>query len=501
MNKSIRRILIGLFCIAGTGRGAFAAFDPVDPATIWDREELYKVPKTWGNQDPFTGEVTPMWIEGEPYHGKPTRLFAFLGLPENATPSNKVPGIVLVHGGLGTAYPEWVRLWTRRGYAAIAVDNCGQLPALGADGRWLANPDGGPRGWASEVLGHEDDPIREQWMYHAIAASVRAHSHLRSLACVDASNIGVTGISWGGIQTCILAALDDRFAYAVPVYGCAYNYEPDGIMSQERRGAAAVAWSKIWDPVRFLPYARIPFLWVDGTNDSAFQLDRVMRSADLAKGDSQFCTRLRMVHAHGAPGEAPAEILAFADHYARGGADIVRVASTSLEGDDLVVRFKANGRRLVRAELLWTCDGEETKSAERKWDVRQVEAFDPASGVVRVRLDPSTTQALVNLIDGNGLIFSSRTLKTPLFAKTPLERRIARHHKILVSDKWGGGHRIVFDFQGRKGWIVDPKALDVVARWEALRRKGIQTDLHLSGARGPTTWRGRIREFLNRPDR
>ena len=394
-----------------------SAFAPVDPATIWDREELYKIPKTWGNQDPFKGEVTPMWIEGEPYRGKPTRLFAFLGLPEGATPSNRVPGIVLVHGGLGTAYPEWVRLWTRRGYAAIAVDNCGQLPALGADGKWLANPDGGPRGWADEALGQVDDPVREQWMYHAIAASVRAHSYLRSLACVDAANVGVTGISWGGFQTCILAALDDRFAYAVPVYGCAFNYEPDGIMSWDRRGAKAVAWSKIWDPVRFLPYARIPFLWVDGTNDSAFQLDRVMRSADLAKGESQFCTRLRMVHAHGAPGEAPAEILAFADHYARGGVDVVRVTSTSLDGEEIVVHFRTNGRRLVRAEVLWTGDGEETKSAERKWNVREVEDFKPETGGVRARLDPSTTQAVVNLVDENGLIFSSRTLKTPRFVK------------------------------------------------------------------------------------
>ena len=436
---------------------AVAAFGPADPATIWNREELYKVPKTWGNQDPFKGEVTPIWIEGEPYRGKPTRLFAFLGLPEDASPSNRVPGIVLVHGGAGTAYPEWVRLWTRRGYAAIAVDNCGQLPALGADGKWIANPDGGPRGWGETDMKRLDEPIKDQWMYHAIAASVRAHSYLRSLDCVDTANVGVTGISWGGFQTCILAALDDRFTYAVPVYGCAFNYEPDGIMSEERKGPEAVAWSKVWDPVRFLPYAKIPFLWVDGTNDFAFQLDRVMRSADLVKAESQFCTRLRMVHAHGAPGEAPAEILAFADRYARGGMDIVRVTSTDLDGDELVVKFRANGRRLVKAELLWTCDGEETKAPERKWDARAIADFKPDAGIVRVRLDSRTTQAVVNLIDEKGLIFSSRTVNTPVFAQTPLERKISADHRILVSDRWGGGHRIIFDFNGRKGWIVEPE--------------------------------------------
>ena len=389
---------------------AVAAFGPTDPATIWNREELYKVPKTWDNQGTFRGEVTPMWIEGEPYRGKPTRLFAFLGLPEGASPSNRVPGIVLVHGGLGTAYPEWVRLWTRRGYAAITVDNCGQLPALGADGKWIANPDGGPRGWGDEALKQVNESIGDQWMYHAIAGSVRAHSYLRSLDCVDTANIGVTGISWGGFQTCILAALDDRLAYAVPVYGCAFNYEPDGIMAEDVVGAAGPEWSKMWDPVRFLPSARIPFLWVDGTNDHAFPLDAVMRSARLAAGESQFCTRLRMAHAHGAPGEAPAEILAFADHYARGGTDIVRVTSTDLDGDDLVVRFRTNGRRLARAELLWTCDGEGMKFFDRKWDARPITDFKPDAGVVRVRLDSGTKQAVVNFIDEKGLIFSSRTV-------------------------------------------------------------------------------------------
>lgn len=39
----------------------------------------------------------------------------------------------------------------------------------------------------------------------------------------------------------------------------------------------------------------------------------------------------------------------------------------------------------------------------------------------------------------------------------PLEDRIAATHKVLVSDDWGGGHRIVFDFNGRKAWVVEPK--------------------------------------------
>ena len=49
-----------------------------------------------------------------------------------------------------------------------------------------------------------------------------------------------------------------------------------------------------------------------------------------------------------------------------------------------------------------------------------------------------------------------------------LEDRIAAAHKVLVSDDWGGGHRMIFDFGGRKAWIVEPKsgaAVDGNRRW------------------------------------
>ena len=50
----------------------------------------------------------------------------------------------------------------------------------------------------------------------------------------------------------------------------------------------------------------------------------------------------------------------------------------------------------------------------------------------------------------------------------PLEDIVASRHRILVSDDWGGGHRIVFDFKGRKAWIVEPKEgvqVDDGCRW------------------------------------
>ena len=172
-----------LAAVAVTACAAWAGKSP-----YWDMERLSKPPATrvW-----FEAEVMPVMIEGEPYKGRPTWCFAYYGVPEWATPVNKAPAIVLVHGGLGTAYPEWVRMWVRRGYAAICVDTCGALPIRTADGKWMANPEGGPRGWGRIECAEE--PVRDQWVYHAIAAIIRSHSFLRSLPNVDTRNIGVTG--------------------------------------------------------------------------------------------------------------------------------------------------------------------------------------------------------------------------------------------------------------------------------------------------------------------
>lgn len=72
------------------------------------------------------GDLKTVYYDALPYEGKPTRVFAWIGIPEGASPSNQVPGVVLVHGGGGTAYKEWVEKWNACGYAAISIAVEGQ---------------------------------------------------------------------------------------------------------------------------------------------------------------------------------------------------------------------------------------------------------------------------------------------------------------------------------------------------------------------------------------
>ena len=51
--------------------------------------------------------------------GARNEVFAFIGVPQTAAPAGGFPSVVLIHGGDGCAYYEWVREWTNRGYLAV----------------------------------------------------------------------------------------------------------------------------------------------------------------------------------------------------------------------------------------------------------------------------------------------------------------------------------------------------------------------------------------------
>ncbi|MBM3211369.1 acetylxylan esterase, partial [Candidatus Poribacteria bacterium] len=179
---------------------------------------LLETPEVYPAPDFQSPGVKAIFYQGLPWNSIPTRVFAWYGLPEQRSEA-KIPGMVLVHGGGGTAFDYWVRLWNSRGYAAIAMDTCGCIPE-GVYGGWHRHDLGGPPGWGG--FDQINWPVEAQWTYHAIADIILANSLLRSFPEVDPERIGLTGISWGGYLTCIASGIDNRFNFAVPVYGCGY---------------------------------------------------------------------------------------------------------------------------------------------------------------------------------------------------------------------------------------------------------------------------------------
>ena len=141
----------------------------------FDLEALSKVPATHPAEAITAEGVQSFFFEGSPYKGQPTRVFAYYGKPQDelAKDANgKFPAMVLIHGGGGTAFDRWVKVWNARGYAAIAMDLCGCVP-VGEYGKWQRHDLGGPPGWDAS-FGQLDDPIEDQWTYHAVSAAALA---------------------------------------------------------------------------------------------------------------------------------------------------------------------------------------------------------------------------------------------------------------------------------------------------------------------------------------
>lgn len=384
--------------IAGACAAALAAPATQPRAIPWDTTKLSAAPTTFpaaeAKQEPG---VKALFYEGEPFKGKPTRVFAWLGVPQ-VEPGRKVPAIVLVHGGAGGAFAQWVRQWNARGYAAIAMDTCGKIPS--AAGRRATHAFSGPDGWGG--WDQVDWPAADQWTYHAVAAVIRAHSLLRSLPEVDADRIGVMGISWGGWLTSIVMGVDRRFRYAMPIYGCGFLQDDSFIAPNIRHlGPKADRWLALWEPSNYLPQAKLPVLWATGTNDFAYPLSCLARSRRAAPGPVTLSVRLRMRHGYG-PAWALHETFAFADSVVRGGTPLPEVTGRGRDGDLAWVSFCCR-TKLVKAELCFTRDAGIWQ--RRKWETAPAE-IDPAAGRAAVRVPPDAKVYFLNLTDDRGLIVS-----------------------------------------------------------------------------------------------
>ena len=328
----------------------------VHPAGGWDLAALNKAPAVdWGVR---TGLVQEVYYKGEPYHGKPTRVFAYLGRPN--TGKGPYPAMLLVHGGGGKAFRDWAEHWAKRGYVALAMDTAG----CGPNGPLV---DGGPdQSDATKFRDFSDEEVRDMWTYHAVAAVIRGHSLLAQLREVDRSRIGITGISWGGYLTCIVAGLDDRLRVAVPVYGCGFLGE-DSVWKATALAKmcpdARERWLRDFDPSQYLGGVKCPILFLNGNKDFAYPLDSYRASYRLVPAGLRHLSVIPdLPHSHI---WTFAEVDQFVDSVLCSGAPLPRLSTPLLHGDVVTATVRAS-TPIKQASLLYTTDAGEWQ--KRRWE-------------------------------------------------------------------------------------------------------------------------------------
>ena len=320
----------------------------------WNLDSLYKVPD-WEltNLAPSAG-VTSILYNSIEYLGNPVQVFAYYSAPSGTAPENGWPAVVYAHGGGGTAIPSWVTYWNSHGYACIAMDLEGHIPTEDANGNRLSTPNPGPS--RSGVFNGYENPIEEQWYYHAIAQVILAHTLIASFPEVDATKIGVTGTSWGGTITATVMGVDSRWAWATPVYGTGYLSGSDGNQGRQlAKDDDKIAFvDTYYDGSLYFENVTFPTMWVTGTNDFHFPLTINQKSSRAVNGPATLLWPLRMGHGN-TTAQNLDQMYLFANQVVKGEAALINFEKPKQYGNKVSAKY-ASDLTVSSAQLLYTYD-------------------------------------------------------------------------------------------------------------------------------------------------
>ncbi len=376
-------------------------------AGLWGEVEKFEIPRYKVEKK---GEVDEIIFEGPPYKGAPTEVFAYYSNPSMVgagAAKGKYPAILCIHGGGGTAYDEWVKIWARRGYAAMAIDWDGcrpdskfPMPERGKKKTRLEH--GGPEKTYENIALKEGMDIRDSWSYQSVAQIARAHSLLRSFEEVDESKTAITGISWGGFLTCLVVGVDGRFSAAVPVYGCGFVCDSDlwrgnfeGVMDAKH----LEIWKDNFDPSNGLAKTDVPMLFVNGTSDPWYEPEIWSRSVSLVK-DAQVKIIKDFPHSH-APSWGVEEIQVFIESCFGKQKPLPIFASVGLDGGSVSAKI-VSAEGIISARLFYT-DSPISSPRGAKW--RSVPMNPSADGSFRAELPQNARTFYIEAED-------SRSFKT-----------------------------------------------------------------------------------------
>ncbi|MCK9235101.1 MAG: hypothetical protein WC225_05050 [Acholeplasmataceae bacterium] len=240
-------------------------------------DELWQKPTFYYDEDKDIDNrnIKAVWLRSD-YQGQESYAFAYLGYP--AVIKENMPAVLLLHGGGGTAYPDWVSRWTDLGYVALAVDLEGNQPKEDANMSLTPNLLYTNSVYPTPKNQHFNDfnkPIEETWIYYATKTAIIANSFLHNLDDVEKLKIGVVGVSWGGFIASVITGYDDRFSFSVPIYVTLNNEGTDSNLSDYLSVSPAAS---IFDNDDPLGHIQTPMLILGSNVDQSSRLDSLVKT-------------------------------------------------------------------------------------------------------------------------------------------------------------------------------------------------------------------------------
>jgi dienelactone hydrolase len=383
-----------------------------------------------------------------------SEIFAVIAAPK--TPGVH-PGMLVLHGGGGSAEIDKAMAWAARGYVAVAPD----LPGIAdpkkltetkgrwnslkyGEGRWVATPDAG-----------------RSVIFDAVLAAMRSLYLLRSQPDVDTSRIGVVGCSWGGYMTTMVCGLaGDQVRAGFAVWGCGF-YELTaqlngpkstlGRMPEDERER----WLQHLDAGRRARGMKAAFFIAGATNDFFYWPRAVQATLDAIPGEKNHLYAPNSNHKAPVPGGSVFERKAvspftptpfqpyptpsgnkanwlamevpFFDYYLKDVGQPLPKVSVEKGGDPLLARFSiAAPRPLTKVEVYWAATNPDVM--KRLW--LALPATKPAENVYEAKLPAEAADWFALASDDR-----PATVSSDLIATTPQPAMVAPPQGVYFATK------------------------------------------------------------------
>lgn len=218
--------------------------------------------------------VSIQWLEytSEHYGYWNVRINGFIARPINQTES--LPAILILHGTNGSS----------RDFLSIAINIASKgYIIMGIDAPGCGESSREPACKASNIVNISNGP-EGAYYYHAVWSAMRAVTLLTSMEGVDRERIAAAGVSMGGVETYIVAAVDPRVKAAISIVASG-NYR-DLIMSGslanymvpktfDVKSELADSMIKHFDVYFYASKIDKPILVLASTNDEFFTLHSI----------------------------------------------------------------------------------------------------------------------------------------------------------------------------------------------------------------------------------
>jgi len=343
-----------------------------------------------------------------------TKVFAYMGFPQSASETNKVPAMVLVHGGIGKAEKDWVKKWNDIGYAAIAMDLYGNGPEERTDGTtgWDNTTNKQHPYWENGLHPFLEGTVfkadyTNAGMYQNVINVVNAHTLILQDPRVDTSKTGITGISWGGVTSTTVAGIDNRFKCAAPVYGCGYL---DLCCTRHVRILTKEGQTVLWDPANFAAKADMPIMFVNGDSDGFSMIASSLSYGAMKNGYLSIYHNLN--HSQGT-GDSLQQVYRFAQNVFNGKDPYVRITDAKIADGVLKAKYSVPSDNAIKSVSAYYMTDAEYPASDinGKWQNIENTNITYNNGEISVTLPSGTTYAYVSITDDNDDIISTKLLK------------------------------------------------------------------------------------------